>query len=273
MGRVSRYKRAKQTFDVENLFGKVSSRDDPISEKAEARPRGKDARAARGKLLLKFDANGEPLSGPNLEERKKRKLEAAARRGNKKTNGKNSDNAGRIEMDPAGFKIEGKRKNESFREFHARVNRATQEELTRQRKGTTRASAKGKEYLRRKKEKERERKLNKQREREGDMDERERRIYQQEERSKRRRVNDVADAPPEFEASHMLRKHASNPSTNRDRFAKLSFAVPTGGSSSSSGAQGGKKSDYEKLQLEQMRERVQARYAEIRKRRREQSTL
>lgn len=280
MGRVSRYKREKKTFDVDNLFSNNSSRDDPLSKKS-TRLRGKDAKAARGKLLRKFDADGKQIDPP-----KKRENEASGAATSKKRKSPSDANEngkdGKTEMDRAGFKIDGRRAGESYKDFIGRVNRETQEELTRQRKSSSKTAAKGKAYLRRRKEKEREKKEAKRREREGDMEDKEREIYKQDDRNKRRRVNDVADAPPEFEAAHELRKRKSNPSTNRDRFAKLSFSVPSasGSSSTSSGAGAGngsksdrQRSDYEKLQLQQMREQVQARYSEIRQRRRDASSL
>jgi len=221
MGRVARYKKTKKVFDVDHLFAADAERDDPVEE----------SRKARGRLLTKFNADGTPRSPVPVRIRKRPRPESIESK----------------------FKLQKKQNDESQREFLARVERETAQELLRQRKSMSRKAAKGKAYLKKRRERERSRKLNKG---QGDMTEKEHEVYfekgktdsvkDKKQRPKRSlNFQEVADAPPEILA-------ATIPKKRRTRELESSFSFNSD------------KTPRERLEMEALRNAVLERYAKAR---------
>mmetsp|Transcript_2115 Transcript_2115/g.4834 ORF Transcript_2115/g.4834 Transcript_2115/m.4834 type:complete len:267 (+) Transcript_2115:880-1680(+) len=263
MGRVSRYKRAKNTFDVQQLHERKSDGcDDPVNAATTARQ--KDSKTKRRDLVVKYGPDGKPLNGAhepkvNNDDSDDERNDSASR---KRKRDKDSRDGG----------LEGIRPGESLKDFRTRINRETQERLYRDFKKNSNRTKRQKERAKNKKDRERERKLRRQvGEDFMDMTDKEREVYRREPSTYS--INDRAEAPPEFTAQHSLKQRQSDPN-DRSRFAKLSFAGAASGAKGP-GKDAGKpeRTAYEKMQMEAMRERVLARYNDLRNKRRAQNSF
>uniref|UniRef100_A0A7S2RVT6 Uncharacterized protein n=1 Tax=Mucochytrium quahogii TaxID=96639 RepID=A0A7S2RVT6_9STRA len=235
-GRVSRYKKQKKVFDVDNLFKSSASKDDPLKKN-----KGIESKSKRRNMIVKYGSDGKPLV-----QREKRET----------TKGKNQAKGD--------LKLEGKKKDETMREFNTRITKETHLHLAKTSQKETKKSQKRKAFLEERKVKLKEKKRKRRHEEDDEDDEqptKEQRIYQ----TAKIKHFDVADAPPDFGPQH-ANKRSDKDLTDRKRFAKLGFASKITSTTTPAPRQ---KSDYEKLQFEAMRMRVTAKYDEIRKRRHE----
>lgn len=325
MGRVARYKKEKKVFDVDQVHrrtaGDVAHDDEPSKARGKQsrttaggrrkKPSGKDGKdaAPRGanfrdgesktkarkiRMLRKVGPDGKFLDADDGPGGRKRRREdddddgKAGKSGKGDSESKTTKNK-KKKSGKAVFKLEGKKKDETYSAFLARVNRETQEELDGLVKQSKKKAQKGKLKLKERKHRIKEKKLRKLGLQRGDGfdGDMEREVYQRS--GGRAGMHDIADAPPEWQPHHNLKNKKTAPD-DRKRFAKLSSSSSsdsTGvagaasgvghGAGSSAGASTGsasnddvgskERSAYGKLQMEAMRIRVLGKYDELRAKR------
>jgi len=242
MGKVARYKKQKKVFDVEDEYDwkKNPTRDDPLKSKVLS---NEESKTRQRNMVVKYGADGEPLNQRPRREPKETKMP--------------------WELPTKGSKIGEKRKDESLREFHIRIENEAQAKLNQLRASVSKRKIKEKEFLKSKKIKVKEKKQNiieaRRAKKEDDTDEKERRVYGANRFDNQPSLFDTADRPPEFTKAHNLRKRKRNPN-DRERFAKLAT-----GEAAVANTGGKNMGEYEKHQLEAMRLKVMSTYNDIKK--------
>ena len=258
MGRVSRYKRSKNVFQLDDLFQNDLIKDLPKnrlknSKKKDLRQSGQDEihdikksnpqwesksklRLIRNKII-KCDQEGKPLNQLFLIKKNKQKEQM-----NKKS------------VHLKEFKLEKRQKDESLYDFQSRINRETKQKLLEQSKHSCRKAIKGKEHLKLRREKLRQKKINKEKKSHENLTDKEKQFYKI--GFIQKGIKQPVQTPPTFSTSNTLKKCSSNPN-DRSRHAKFSS-----NNHPNQLIQKDKKNmtKYQVIQLDEMQKKIEQKY-------------